>query len=587
MINKNHLSFILGNLVIVLAVLFAGSRIDWIIIALFILNFVVLEKSALNRVLVNSFNESDYKKVFTYSISLTLSFLGLLILKKETEFFEKALRFFIFLSFGNILFRTLLKKNRIQSTSTQPVINTLIIGAGNAGEQIVNQLRNRNEGYKAVAIVDDNPSKFNKTICSVPVVGSVKDIPEVSEKYSISLALIAIPSATHAQISTIVQTCIDCGISVKTLPDTFHVLNDTVNLAQFRDITIDDLLTRNSIQLDTTSISNYIAKRHVLVTGAGGSIGSELSFQAAKLNCQEITLVDNNEFGLYEIDLKLRELFPTLKINSVIGDVRDFNRISSIVSQVKPHVVFHAAAYKHVPLMEHNPIEAINTNVKGTLNILKASQAADVEQFIFISTDKAVNPTNVMGTTKRLAEILIQQNSNGKTKCNIVRFGNVLNSRGSVIPRFLEQIKRGGPITVTHKDITRYFMSIPEAVQLVLKAASFERNKEIFILDMGEPVKIYEMAFNLIKLHGLVPDRDIKIEVTGLRPGEKLYEELLADAEKTTSTPESKIRAAMVSSTIVSEELVEKVLNLNWNDKKEDVVKLLKDLVPEFSPEVT
>lgn len=556
------------------------------LMAILVISSTSSEWLGLKRILPNTFGESDLPKVIIYSLICTLSvFVYLYMIQTPLiEALQKSARFLILISYANIVFRVILKRN-LKSKNHSEYIHTLVIGAGNAGEQIIRQLKKKNEGYKVLALIDDDPAKQYKTLFSIPVEGSVKDIPAVIKKHNITLALITIPSANHKQISQIVQLCLDSGVTVKTLPDTFHVLNDTVNFGQFRDINIEDLLTRKSVDLDTRSISDYISKRHVLITGAGGSIGSELSFQACKLKCQEITIVDNNEFGLYEIDLKLRELFPLIKINTFIGDVRNLSRLNSIFEKTRPQVVFHAAAYKHVPMMENNPVEAVQTNIKGSFNVLKASQNVKAEQFILISTDKAVNPTNIMGTTKRLAEIVLQLNQNSVTKTNIVRFGNVLNSRGSVIPRFLEQIKRGGPITLTHPDITRYFMSIPEAAQLVLKTSSFERHGEIFILDMGESVRIYDMAKNLIRLHGLIPDKDVEIKLTGLRPGEKLYEELLADSEKTTSTPEPKIRAAKTSELNATIEQIDEILSIDWNHSKEEIIVKLRKVVPEYVPD--
>ena len=458
----------------------------------------------------------------------------------------------------------------------------LIVGAGNAGEQIIKQSKTYGGRYDSVAIVDDSPSKKERDIQGIKIVGKVADIPKVAEEYKIDLALIAIPSAKDSEISYITQSCLKSGISVKTLPNSSHVLNNTVSLGQFREIQIEDLLARNSISLETDSITDYIKEKTLLVTGAGGSIGSEICFQACKLGCQEIILVDNNEYGLYKIDLSVRENFPDTKVHSMIGDVKDFQQIKNIFEKTKPHIIFHAAAYKHVPLMEENPVDAIKTNVLGTKNVLNCSIQFSAHQFILVSTDKAVNPTNVMGTTKRIAEIVVQMTDHKSTRCNIVRFGNVLNSRGSAIPRFIEQIKKGGPVTLTHKDITRFFMSIPEAAQLLLKTASFERKNEIFILDMGRAIKIYDLVLNLIRLHGLIPEKDIKVKVTGLRPGEKLFEELLADKETTTKTPHPKIRTAMIAEEEIEIKTIDELLNYDWNTPKDKLIHKLKEIVPEF-----
>jgi FlaA1/EpsC-like NDP-sugar epimerase len=376
----------------------------------------------------------------------------------------------------------------------------------------------------------------------VPILGTRADIVTVIDQRNIEEVIIAIPSMKRKEISEIYSICGDLGVKVKILPSVSQLIDDSVSIKEIRDVSIEDLLGRDPVELDNTKISEYVHGRVVLVTGAGGSIGSELSRQIASYMPDKLVLLDNYENNLYEINNELRDKYGELEIVAIIANVREKHRMDSLFEKHKPEVVFHAAAHKHVPLMEDNPTEAVKNNVFGTMNLVEAAHKNRVRRFVLISTDKAVNPTNIMGATKRIAEMIIQgYNGKSPTEYVAVRFGNVLGSNGSVIPLFKKQIEAGGPVTVTHKDVIRYFMTIPEAVALVLQAGGMASGGEVFVLDMGQPVKIYDLAKNLIRLSGFEPEEDIDIEITGLRPGEKLYEELLMDEEGLSSTQNEKI----------------------------------------------
>ncbi|MFZ5989350.1 MAG: polysaccharide biosynthesis protein [Bacillota bacterium] len=419
----------------------------------------------------------------------------------------------------------------------------LIIGGGDAGAIIVKELKMHPELKSTpVAIIDDDRFKIGKKLNGVPIVGSTKNVLNVVEKRQIDEIIIAMPSASNKIINDIFTECSKTHCKVKILPSVSQLIDESVVIQKIRDVDIEDLLGREPVNLDIEEVSSYIKGQVVLVTGGGGSIGSELCRQIAGFSPKQLVILDNYENNAYEIQNELLYKFPDLSIETVIANIRENNRIESVFKRYKPDVVFHAAAHKHVPLMEANPGEAIKNNVFGTLNVAECADKYNVKRFVLISTDKAVNPTNIMGATKRIAEMIIQGlNRNSKTEFVAVRFGNVLGSNGSVIPLFKKQIEQGGPVTVTHPDVTRFFMTIPEAVQLVIQAGAMAKGGEIFVLDMGEPVKICDLARNLIKLSGFEPDVDIKIEYTGLRPGEKLYEELLLNEEGLESTKCNKI----------------------------------------------
>jgi len=421
--------------------------------------------------------------------------------------------------------------------------NALIIGAGDCGTMIAKELKyNRSSDMYPVAFIDDAPLKHDSRIHGVPIIGGRQLIGHTVEKFAVDDIIIAMPSVSKREISEIVSMCKCTKAKLKIMPHLNDLINGKVTVNQIRDVEVEDLLGREPIKVDLDGIANYVEGKTVLITGAGGSIGSEMCRQIAPFKPARLMLLGHGENSIYTIEMELRRKFPDLVLETVIADIQDAARMDDVFCKSRPHVVFHAAAHKHVPLMERNPTEAIKNNVFGTKNVAECADRYQAERFVLISTDKAVNPTSVMGATKRVAEMFIQcLDKTSATKFVAVRFGNVLGSRGSVIPFFKQQIAMGGPVTVTHPDMIRYFMTIPEAVQLVIQAGSFAQGGEIFILDMGKPVKIVDLAKDLIKLSGFEPGVDIDIQYTGIRPGEKLFEELLTDEEGITSTLHDRI----------------------------------------------
>lgn len=419
----------------------------------------------------------------------------------------------------------------------------LVIGAGVAGVSLVKEIyRHPEVKYDAVGFIDDDNNKSGKAISGLRVMGNRNSIKAMVDRYAIDLIIIAIPSLSMKEIKELVTLCNEAKCKTKIIPGVYELLDNKVSLSKMRNVDVKDLLGREPVKLDNKGISNYIAGKIVLVTGGGGSIGSELCRQIVNYNPKELIILDIYENNAYDLQNELIRKYPDLKLKVLIASVRDRRRLEKIFEEYRPHVVFHAAAHKHVPLMEFNPEEAIKNNVVGTLNTAECADKYGANRFVLISTDKAVNPTNVMGASKRMCEMVIQAiDAKSETEFVAVRFGNVLGSNGSVIPLFKRQIEEGGPVTVTHKEITRFFMLIPEAAQLVLQAGAFAKGGEIFVLDMGSPVRIYDLAEHLIKLSGFEPNLDIKIEITGLRPGEKLYEELLMDEEGLQNTEHEKI----------------------------------------------
>lgn len=409
----------------------------------------------------------------------------------------------------------------------------LIIGAGSAGTMLARQLlNNRDAGIEPVAFIDDDIKKYKLQIHGLPVCGTSKDIANLVEKLNIEKIIIAIPSLSKSEMKRIFEECVKTKAKTVIMPKIEDVMVGRVSVKQFRDVEVEDLLGREPVQLDIESISKKITGKTILVTGAGGSIGSEICRQVCKFKPKKLLLLGHGENSIYSIDMELRHLYKNeLEIIPVIADIQDRNRIFDVMAEHQPDVVYHAAAHKHVPLMEYNPKEAVKNNVIGTKNVAEAANTFGVGTFVLVSSDKAVNPTNVMGSTKRIAEMVIQElDKQSQTKFVAVRFGNVLGSRGSVIPLFKKQIQAGGPVTVTHPDMTRYFMTIPEASRLVMQAGALARGGEIFVLDMGEPVKIVDLAKNLIQLSGYTIE-EIGINFSGIRPGEKMYEELLGENE--------------------------------------------------------
>ena len=408
----------------------------------------------------------------------------------------------------------------------------MVIGAGSAATILIKELRSSGEGSEVVCAIDDNKNKKNKYILGVPIVGGREDIEKNIKKYDITEIIIAIPSADIQTTREIIRICQETKKPVKILPAVSKSLTTSLS-KEVRPVNYEDLLGRDPIKVNQEGISSFIKDKTVMVTGGGGSIGSELCRQIIKYNPKKLLILDIYENNAYEIQMELERHYPEADISTLIGSIRDYDRMEAIFSKYRPDIVYHAAAHKHVPLMEKSPNEAIKNNCMGTLNVVKLADKYKVDNFVLISTDKAVRPTNIMGATKRICEMIVQTyaRKSEHTRFAAVRFGNVLGSNGSVIPLFLKQIEEGGPVTVTHKEITRFFMTIPEAVSLVLQASLFAKGGEIFVLDMGKPVRIYELAENLIRLRGFKPNVDIKIEVIGLRPGEKLYEEILMDEE--------------------------------------------------------
>jgi FlaA1/EpsC-like NDP-sugar epimerase len=465
----------------------------------------------------------------------------------------------------------------------------LIVGAGKAGDLILREMLNNSHfGFIPVGFVDDDRAKRNSAIHGLRVLGNTRDIPKLVREHRIEEIFLAVPSASSRAKRRIMHLCKSTGVKFKTLPAIGQLLNGTVTVRALREFQIDDLLGREAVKLDEGAIKNYLLHKTVMITGAGGSIGSELCCQVASYSPKRLVLFERAEFNLYQIQMRLHEQFPDMEIHAVIGDVVSKHRIEQTMKRFRPDVVFHAAAYKHVPLMEQNAEEALRNNVYGTWMVAHQAHLHDVKKFVMVSTDKAVRPTNIMGASKRMAEMVCQGLSReSRTQFVTVRFGNVLNSVGSVIPLFRRQIARGGPVTVTHPEIYRYFMTIPESVQLIMQAGAMGQGGEIFILDMGEPVKIVDLARDMITLSGLIPDKDIKIIYTGLRPGEKLYEELLTVGEEIKSTLHEKIKVAAAEKVDLQTflEKIDCLLESLEHGFSQNTVEKIKEIVPEFQPE--
>ena len=480
---------------------------------------------------------------------------------------------------------------KLRKMTSSNVSRVLIIGGGSGGSMVINELYDNPQLNKVpVAVVDDDVNKIGRLMHGVPILDTTHEIESIVEKMKIDEIIFSIASANNEAKQKILNRCNQTNCKVKTIPGIYEIIDGKVDIKKIRDVEIKDLLGRKPIEVDINKISNYITDKVVLVTGGGGSIGSELCRQIASNNPKMLVLVYIYENNAYEIEQELLRTYKeNINLKTIIASIRDKNRMDKVFEQYKPDVVFHAAAHKHVPLMEVSPGEAIKNNIFGTKNIAELAHKYEVSRFVLISTDKAVNPTNIMGATKRATEMIIQtMNESSKTEFVAVRFGNVLGSNGSVIPLFKKQIEEGGPITVTHPEIIRYFMTIPEAVQLVIQAGAMAKGGEIFILDMGQPVKILDLATNLIKLSGLEPGVDIKINYSGLRPGEKLYEELLMAEEGILETYHEKI---FIGKPI---DLDKESLNLKLNKLKEiikneetDLIEpLMKEIVPTYKKEV-
>lgn len=472
-----------------------------------------------------------------------------------------------------------LKRNRGK------IVNTLVIGAGEAGSVIVQEIRsskylNRN----VVGIIDDNPSKKGKYLHGIKILGNRNDIKRLAEKYDVQEIILAIPSASAKDTRDILKICNETECKLKVLPGMYQLITEEVSVSKLREVSIEDLLGRDTIDIDVESVCNHVNNQVVMITGGGGSIGSELCRQIAAHNPKLLIIFDIYENTTYDIQQELIKKYPSLKLETLIGSVRNTNRIESVIERYRPDIIYHAAAHKHVPLMEDSPNEAIKNNVFGTYKTARAADKYGVKRFVLISTDKAVNPTNIMGASKRICEMIIQTFSRySATEYVAVRFGNVLGSNGSVIPLFKKQIAEGGPVTVTHPDIIRYFMTIPEAVSLVLEAGANAKGGEIFVLDMGEPVKIADLAKNLIRLSGYKLGEDIEIKYTGLRPGEKLYEELLTKEEGLKKTANALI---FVGKPLEFDEVhflsKLKELEEKANSESYEIKELVADIVPTY-----
>ncbi len=522
---------------------------------------------------------------------------------------------FVFVVMARFSYRfvLLLRNSRRSAAAAERIPHIMLVGAGNAGQMILRDVQNDKEVYGRIScIIDDNPNKWGRFIDGIPIVGGRNDIPDNVGKYNIERIYLAIPSASKEDQSAIIDICKETGCSMKILPGIYQFAMDQVTVSNLKEVSIEDLLGREPVRFDMQAVKQFISGKTILVTGGGGSIGSELCRQIAKYEPAKLIIYDIYENNAYDIQMELQRDYPLLDLIVLIGSVRDERRLHEVFSEYRPQIVYHAAAHKHVPLMEDSPCEAVKNNVIGTYKTAYAAMLYGCEKFILISTDKAVNPVNVMGASKRICEKIIQtfdyMVQNGKTgeipspashkeddfklpdsvstQFLAVRFGNVLGSNGSVIPLFKKQIEMGGPVTVTSKDIIRYFMTIPEAVSLVLEAGVIGHSSEILVLDMGEPVKIDTLARNLIKLSGLKPDIDIKIEYIGLRPGEKLYEEKLM-AEEGIKQTDNKLIYIGKPVEFNREAFVKKLVPLGqfaYANDEENTLKLMQEIVPTFTP---
>lgn len=479
--------------------------------------------------------------------------------------------------------RILIKFRHYDSPNLKKV---LIIGAGAAGEMVVREIDNAKKRiYQPVGFIDDDPNKLYARIHGVKVLGKTDSIKDIVKDYNIEEIIIAIPTASGKVVRDIISKCEKTEVKIKTVPEMHKILTGEITIQQIRDVKPEDLLGRESVKINTEDISAFIKDKVILITGAAGTIGSELSKQIVKFNPRQLVLVDLNENDVYFLEMELKANYPYIKFISIIGDIKDIGLLKSTFSKYRPNIVFHSAAHKHVPLMEENPIAAVKNNIIGTRNVMYAAEHYGVDRFVMISTDKAVNPTSVMGASKRIAEMMIQTKAKkSRTKFMAVRFGNVIGSNGSVVPIFMQQIKRGKPITVTHPDVKRFFMTASEAAQLVMQAGAIGKSGEILILDMGEQIKIYDLAKNLIILSGLDPEKDVEIKFVGLRPGEKLQEEILLDIENDKATRHDKIYTAQPNNFDPVKlhkdiKTLEQLANLMTEDK---IKEKIKEMIPTY-----
>ena len=504
----------------------------WIVICLVVFQLFRLYNSIWSFVSIDEL----FRIILAYGVLLAAGLAYVLILKIDMPrsfYFAGFIMSFMSTTALRFSYRFMRQLMAGISTEKSERDRILMIGAGEAGRQLIREINsNPRLGSRVVCIIDDNPSKRRRYLDGVEIAGGRQEIPDAVKKYQVNKIIFAIPTCDGQDRKEILDICSKTGCRVQAVPGMFQLVNGEVSVSKLRDVELQDLLGRDPIQVNLEEICRYISGKVVMVTGGGGSIGSELCRQIAKSNPEQLIIFDIYENNAYDIQMELCRTHPELNLEVLIGSVRDMGRLDDVMAKYRPELVFHAAAHKHVPLMEDSPNEAIKNNVFGTYNMAQSAAAHGVKRFVLISTDKAVNPTNIMGASKRLCEMVVQMmDRRSDTEFVAVRFGNVLGSNGSVVPLFERQIACGGPVTVTHPEITRFFMTIPEAVSLVLQAGYYAKGEEIFVLDMGQPVKIDDMARQLIRLSGFEPDVDIPIIYTGLRPGEKLYEELLMDEE--------------------------------------------------------
>ena len=532
----------------------------------------------------------EIAKIVTISSAVatfTILYLSHFVPYHRSVFILDGILLFLFISTSRLAWRVV--RERCLFSCNLGGRRTIIVGAGDAGYLLLKEIQKQQESeYQVIGFVDDDRNKQGLRLGGVPVLGQTRNLPNVIRRYHAEDVIIAVPSAPKAFIRQMIACCKELGVTFKTLPGISDLIDGSVSISQIKQVEIEDLLGRDPVQLDQQSISSYLSGKRVLVTGAAGSIGSEICRQVCRYHPAKLVLLDSAETPLYHIEKELTAQFPELRIIPIIADVRQQERIDALFDSFLPQVVFHAAAYKHVPMMEYNPMEAVSNNVGGTRNVAAAAHACGVENFVMISTDKAVNPTNVMGASKRAAELYVQALAQDSHTCfATVRFGNVLGSNGSVIPLFKEQILKGGPLTVTDPRVIRYFMTIPEACQLVLQAGCLGKGGDIFVLDMGEPVRILDLAEELVRLSGLTPYEDIEIVFSGLRPGEKLYEELLIEGEGVQPTSHEKIKVAAAVQH-APEQIRQQIATLLTTAASFDtgaVLQQLKETVPEFNPQ--
>ena len=562
-----------------------------ILIYMFFLNYF---KMYLN--LVQYEIGKDYLKYIVCSLlsSLLLSLIGKAFNLEYLDYLRINVLCATLSSMSFIGYRLILREIHFLKNGTglpkrdYPICNLLIVGAGLGGREMIITIKNTTQKrYNIVGLVDDDKSKYKKKILGVEILGNRYDIPRIVEEHDVDYIFFAISKISAIERRKILELCGETKAKIKVWPTAEDVIDKQGPVNSLRDVEIEDLLGREPISLENKDIMNLIKNQVVLVTGGGGSIGSEICRQIINYNPKQLVILDIYENNLYDIEMELRGEYFDRDIKTVVASVRDIERLENVFKEYNPSIVLHAAAHKHVPLMENSPLEAIHNNIFGTYNVAKCADKFGVKKFVLISTDKAVNPTNIMGATKRFCELIIQSfDKISETDYCAVRFGNVLGSNGSVIPLFKKQIAKGGPVTVTDQNITRFFMTIPEAVSLILQAVTYAKGGEIFVLDMGEPVKIYELAKTLIKLTGYVPDVDIPIKITGLRPGEKLYEELLMAEEGLSSTKHDKIYISKPSDISISE--VERSLSelekikYDKNYSIDKVKETMKKVVPTY-----